>query len=63
MASEVICANQRLLESQELEFESKQEALQTALIAGENSGDSDMQIDDIIANARQYQLTNRTGLN
>ena len=35
----------------------KKEAMRAALIAGENSGDSELQIDDIIAAARQKQLT------
>ncbi len=61
-ASEVIRAALRLLEAQEMEFQSKQEALRAALIAGENSGDSELQIDDIIALAKQNRQAKRAGV-
>jgi antitoxin ParD1/3/4 len=61
-ASEVIRAALRLLEVQEMEFQSKQEALRAALIAGENSGDSELQIDDIIALAKQKRQTKHAGV-
>lgn len=61
-ASEVIRAALRLLEAQELEFQSKQEALRAALIAGENSGVSELQIDDIIALAKQNRQAKRAGV-
>lgn len=61
-ASEVIRAGLRLLEVQEMEFQSKQQALREALIAGENSGESDMLIDDIIAKAKQKWLSKRANI-
>ena len=61
-ASEVIRAALRLLEAQEMEFQTKQETLRAALIAGETSGDSDLQIDDIISAAKQNRLVKRAGV-
>ena len=61
-ASEVIGAGLRLLEDQDTVFQSKQEALLTALISGETSGDSNLQIDDIIAAAKQNRQNKRAGL-
>lgn len=61
-ASEVIGAGLRLLEDQETAFQSKQKALLTALISGETSGDSNLQIDDIIAAAKQNRQNKRAGL-
>ena len=61
-ASEVIRAALRLLEAQEMEFQTKQKALRAALIAGENSGDSDLQVEDIIALAKQNRAAKRAGV-
>lgn len=61
-ASEVIRAALSLLEVQEMEFQTKQETLRTALTAGEASGDSELQIDDIIAAAKQNRQTKRAGV-
>lgn len=61
-ASEVIRAALRLLETQEMEFQTKQEALRAALIVGENSGDSDLQVNDIIAVAKKNRQAKRAGV-
>ena len=54
---EVILAGLKLLETQQT-LESKLQNLRSALIEGENSGDSDLLIEDIIAIAKQRRAIN-----
>ena len=50
--SETIRAGLRLLEEQEAEYLTKLEVLRDALIAGEESGESDSSLDEIFAEVK-----------
>ena len=61
-ASEVILAALQIMEEHEMKDRTKLETLRTALIEGETSGDSSVQIDEIIAAEKQRRVANRAGI-